>query len=354
MLRNQKPDGTYNYLYFVDTDIVSDQYNMVRHAGVTAALYESAGHYENRQTLSAADAGLGWLIRNTVSPHGWSAPAFQGQAELGAAALMAVGLAERRLVTGDEQYDELMRGLGRFMLTVQRDDGGFNVIWDLQKDLPDTTQTSRYYPGEALWALALLQQAFPGEGWDIAARRALRYLVTERDAREDVSYPPLADQWLAYGLAEMGPWGLDDEELDYARRLAGRFGLFVRTEAQREGSRIGSLVRGRNARAAALGTWVEGLAALWRLASIDERLSDLRPKLEERLVCSAGIMAARQVDEAAAAESAQPGLVQGAWISQGETRMDDEQHALSGLMYTLNALNGIVQRAPVVPVLPIQ
>jgi hypothetical protein len=352
IVRNQQPDGAYTYVYFPDEDSAPADYNVVRHAGVTMSLYQSATHYEDRDTLHAADAGLDWMIQHLVHRDDWSAPSSSGQdPPLGAAALMTVALAERRLATGDSGYDDLMHELGRFMLALQRDDGGFAVAWDLGADAP-VQAPSRYYPGEALWALDLLHEAFPSEGWDAPARRDLDFLVTLRDDLEDIPSPPLPDQWLAYGLAEMAPWGLDDSHLEHAGKLAGRFGLLVRTEAQRQGSRLGRIVRGPEARAAGLGTWVEGLGSLWRLASTDARFARFEPKLKQRLVCSAGILAARQVDASDAAEYARPGLMQGAWLSRGETRMDDQQHALSGLLYTLDALAGDPQRAPETPVLP--
>jgi hypothetical protein len=353
IVRNQHPDGSYTYLYVVDADTQPNEYNLVRHAGVTMSLYQAAGFYADQTTLDAADAGLDWLIQRLESRHGWSAPVLRNdEISLGSAALMAVGLAERRLVTGDRQYDGLMHEVGRFLLALQRDDGGFNVGYSRTADAPVTGRTSKYYPGESLWALALLAEAFPDEGWDVAARKALDFLVTKRDEVDDVSYPPFPDQWLAYGLAEMSEWGLNDDALAYARRLAGRFGLFVRTAAQREGSAIGRLTRGRKARAAGLGTWVEGLSSFWRLASTEDDLADLESKIKERLVCSAGILTVRQANEAAAAASRDPALVEGAWISRGETRMDDQQHALSGLLYTLNAIDGKVERVAALPVLP--
>jgi hypothetical protein len=353
LVRNQEPDGSYTYLYVPEEDRVPNQYNIVRHAGVTMSLYQSAAHYADRDTLQAADAGLDWLLEHLVRRHGWSAPLLSGQdPSLGAAALMTVSLAERRLATGDTRYDGLMHELGGYMLALQRDDGNFALAWDLSADAP-VAGTSRYYPGEALWALALLHEAFPGEGWDDAARRDLTYLITSRDDEAGFTFQPLPDQWLSYGLAEMAPWGLEDDALAHARRLAGRFGLLVRSEAQRQGSDLGRLVRGhRTARAAGLGTWVEGLSSLWRLSTEDDRFAGLEAKIHERLVCSAGILAGRQVNASEAAESPRPGLMQGAWFARGETRMDDQQHALSGLLYTLDALDGDAERAPETPVLP--
>lgn len=289
---------------------------------------------------------LGRLVRR----HGWAALAPDNHgAKLGASALMAAALAQRRLATGDTQYDDLMRELGRFLLALQRGDGGFNTAWFLSADAPEYRTSSRYYPGEASWALALLARVFPGEDWGAPAARGLRFLATERDELEGVDFPPLADQWAAYTLAELPGTALRDQEIDYARRLAARFGLLVRTEAQRQDGWLGRLVRGRESRAAGAGTWLEGLAALWRLSANDQRLAGIRPKIEERLTCVAGIMAARQVDEREAASYPRADLARGAWFRAGETRMDDQQHAFSGLLYAIDALRGPTQSTASLP-----
>lgn len=351
MKRNLKSDGTYVYLYFTDTDTVPADYNEVRHAGVTMSLYQAAGRLGDLGALAAADGALAWMERHLVRHHGWAALDWPGgQPKLGATALMAAGLAERRVATGDDSYDELMRSLGGFMVAMQRDDGGFFNGWDISSDRP-LPGTSKYYPGEAFWALALLDKAFPGEGWDEATHRAASWLVMDRDDDLDVDFPPLPDQWTAYGLAELADSGLDESEAVYARRLAERWGFFTRAESQRQGSWMGSLVRGRDARASGLGTWVEGLTALWRVAMKDERLADYGNAIKERALCASGILVARQVSEREADSYPRSDLVRGAWIRSGETRMDDQQHAFSGLLYTLDALEGRLQRVPDRPVL---
>ena len=114
---------------------------------------------------------------------------------------------------------------------------------------------------------------------------------------------------------------------------------------------MGRLARGRPARASGMGTWVEGLTALWRVSMKDERLADLSEPIRERALCSSGILAARQVAEQEAATYPRPDLVRGAWIRAGETRMDDQQHAFSGLLYTLDALEDRLQRTPYEPAL---
>lgn len=351
MARNQLEDGRYVYTYNKDTDETPNTYNEVRHAGVTMALYQAAGRIGDPSFVAAADRALVFMQDNMVRRHGWAAfDPNGGDASLGASALMLVSLNERRLATGDPQYDDLMREVARFIVALQRDDGGFSIAYQMDEDRPDPVGTSKYYPGEATWALALTHEALPGEGWDVYARKGLHYITTKRDDYEDVKFPPLADQWAAYSLAEMADWGLTDDEIDYARSLARRFGLLVRTEAQREGSWYGNLFRGEQARASGVGTWAEALASLWRVSVHDDRLEDMRPAIRERLICVAGILAGRQYTPEEAASYPKPDLVADAWFHEGETRMDDQQHAFSGILYGLDALENNPIREPTLPV----
>ena len=179
---------------------------------------------------------------------------------------------------------------------------------------------------------------FPDEGWDQPALAVAHYLATERDAAEDLDFQPWPDQWAAYLLAELGPSLLDDEHIDYARALAQRFGTLIRLESQKESwptTFVDPLARG-----AGLGVWVEGIGSLTRLAEADDRLADLRPALRDRLACGASLLATRQVDAASARRYADPERVAGAWFRAGVTRMDDQQHALSGLLAAAGRFTG--------------
>ncbi|MEX2236060.1 MAG: hypothetical protein WEB00_00800 [Dehalococcoidia bacterium] len=339
LIAGQRGDGSYVYEYNRDEDSFPSEYNIVRHAGVTMSLYQVAGRLGDEEAMATAELGLAWMLERLESYNDWRALTDVGEGKLGSTALMTIAMAERRLITGDTQYDQVMRQLGRFMVALQREDGGFHTKWYFNSNEPEVNETSLYYPGEALWAIALLHEAFPDDGWDDAAFAAADFITLIRDELENVEFPPLNDHWGAYGLAEMAEWGLEDHHTNYARRLAGRFSFLIRTEAQKDANPGADASRGPDRRAASLGTWVEGMAALWRLSQDDERLSDLASGIEDRARCGAGILHKRQ------AESVNP-LIDGAWFVEGLTRMDDQQHAISGLIYTGDALDDRSRREP--------
>lgn len=349
MIRAARPDGTYVYIYDSATDTIPDEYNEVRHAGVTMSLYQAAGRLDpDGSALATADAAMDWMIDRLVYQDDWAAFAPDGRtAPLGNSALMLVSLIERRAATGDDQYDGLIRSLARFIVASQKENGSFYVYWYPRSGEFDQEATSRYYPGEAWFALTLMQNTFPDEGWDEPAWRAAEYVTQHRDEDEDIEFPPLADQWAAYALAEMRDWNMPDRYIDYARALAGRWGLVVRTESQKKSEPLGDLVRGGKSRGSGIGTWAEGLASLWRLATHDERLDDIRGQLEDRTQCLAGLLAERQIDANEAQDYARPDLVEGAILtSSGETRMDDQQHVFSGLLYIVDVIDGRTDREP--------
>ncbi len=220
--RNQREDGRYLYEYDRDADRVLPGYNIVRHAGVTMSLYQlaRAGHTE---VLDAADAGLDVMLDDLVPAGGGRAFTEPGasQARLGASALMAAALAQRRDATGDDRYDRELRALGRFMEGQISTGGQMLALFDLQADVPVPGETSRYATGEAAWAFAQLHNLFPDEGWDVPARRVVDYLATARDEVEGLVIPPWADQWAAYALGEMASWGLERASRQLRPRAVG-------------------------------------------------------------------------------------------------------------------------------------
>jgi small neutral amino acid transporter SnatA (MarC family) len=338
-VRNQKTDGTWLYVYDADDDSTSSEYNPVRHAGVTMGLYQAAAA-RLPGALRSADRGTEWALDRLLERDGWAALAAQEPVDTGATALLAAGLVIRREATRDTRYDDVLRRLGRFLLAQTEPTGAVLASYDPARGKPVAGEYSKYFTGEAYWALARLHRAFPGEDWGEAADRIGAYLATSRDEVED-HWPPIPDHWAAYGMAETvefperGRPPLTQDEVDYARRQAELFGVQVRWVSQRLGP-WGGLVRGSyTPRGGGYGVISEALTGWWLTAQEEPRLADLRDPIAERATCIAGLAMRAQSDREDAASAARPGRVAGAWFLDGETRMDDQQHALAGLLRTI-------------------
>ena len=194
--------------------------------------------------------------------------------------------------------------------------------------------------GEAYWALALLHRAFPGEGWGEAADRIGAYLATSRDEVED-HWPALPDHWAAYGAAETvefperGDPPLTNAEVAYGRRQAELFGSATRWVSQQLGP-WGKVVRGGDTpRGGGYGVISEALTGWWLVARSKSPGWPTSEPIAERATCIAGLTMDAQSDAEEAASAASPERVEGAWVVDGETRMDDQQHALAGLLRTI-------------------
>ena len=338
-VRNQETDGDWLYLYDAENDSASSEYNTVRHAGVTMGLYQAAAAGLPGAQRSA-DRGIDWALDRLIERDGWAALDSQGEIDTGASALLVAGLAIRREATGEMRYDDLLRRLGRFLQAQTEPSGAVLASYDATRGAPVAGEYSKYFTGEAYWALARLHRVFPGEGWGETADRVGAYLATSRDEVED-HWPPIRDHWAAYGMAETVVFPershppLNEDEVGYARRQAELFGGQVRGISQRYGP-WGGLVRGGYVpRGGAYGVIGEALTGWWLAAREEPRLADLRDAVAERATCIAGLAVSAQSDRTDAADAARPERVEGAWFRDGETRMDDQQHALAALLRTI-------------------
>jgi small neutral amino acid transporter SnatA (MarC family) len=338
-VRNQEADGSWLYLYNAEDNSIPSEYNEVRHAGVTMGLYQAAAA-GLPGALGSADRGTEWALDRLLERDGWAALTFDGRTVTGATALLVAGLAIRREATDTPRYDDELRRLGRFLLAQTQPSGAVLAEYDSASGGPVPGEYSKYYTGEAYWALGRLHRAFPEEGWGKAADRIGSYLATARDEVEDY-WPPIPDHWAAYGQAETVRFPerrrppLSDDELDYARRQAELFGFQARWLGQLFGP-WGRLVRGSyEPRGGWFGVVGEALTGWWMTAQADPRLADLREAVADRATCTAGLALSEQSDGEDAANATRPERVQGAWFVDGETRMDDQQHALAGLLRTI-------------------
>jgi small neutral amino acid transporter SnatA (MarC family) len=338
-VRNQYANGSWLYEYDRDSDSSTSGYDAVRHAGAVMALYQAAeaGH---PRALRSADRGTSWALDRLTQRGDWSAVTVNGTTITGTTALLAAGLDYRRAATGEHRYDELMRRLGRFLVGQVEPSGAVLALYDTSRDRPIADEYSKYYTGETYWALARLARTFPDEHFAEPANRIGAYLATERDDKEGY-WPPIPDHWAEYGMSETTP--LTAAELAYARRQAELWGGQARWVQERFGP-WGAVVRGPDVfRGGWYGVMNEGFTGLWRIARAEPSLADVQDSIASRATCIAGIAVHEQASAADAAFARNPSRVEGAWFfNDGETRMDDQQHALAALLRT----QAIVEAGP--------
>lgn len=329
--RTQGPDGRFIYRYNARTDTDRGFYEFVRHAGLTMALYQAAGAGVDgaRAIAEKADAYARAHLVAAGGGHALAPVVDDGQYDIGATALFLNALLYRRALGDVADDDMLLVDLGRFLVANVAPSGAVAAYWDARAAAPITSTSSPFYTGEALWAIARLERLFPGE-WRDPALRIAHYLATTRDDAES-RWPDVPDHWAAYALAEMSRWPapsvVDDTLVAYARHIGALESMQIRYESQRTGTWFSRATRGQTGLGAGVGALAE---ALMSLRSVPALAGD--QTLRRRAECAAGVLLHRQTSPAASARYPNPERARGAWIRDGTTQIDDQQHALSALL----------------------
>ncbi|MGE0706873.1 MAG: prenyltransferase/squalene oxidase repeat-containing protein [Planctomycetota bacterium] len=311
-------------------------YNILRHAGALYALeqhHRRTGAEASRAALLRGARFLLGRLRPVTLPtpsRAGAAPALaiaslpgeevagpEPEFKLGGAGLGLVALCAARRLDPAAVDLEALRGLGRFLLAAQREDGGFQSRLDA--DGWDEDFVSLYYPGEAILGLLRLHALDPRPEWLHAARAAAEHLARARRELAPEELPH--DHWLLIAGAELLALGDDLLVRGHLEALGAAF-LARWERVAEEGSYPGSFHS--DGLTCPTATRVEGLVALTPLLQGEARTRALG--------------AAR----AGAAYLLECQLPDGAWPPahprdglagpRGELRIDYTQHALSALL----------------------
>jgi len=159
LARSQLPDGAFAYLRDVVTgDVISETVSIQRQAGVTLVLCE-LGRDRDAVTRVArrALARLSRWERRRGDVSGLTRNSRATLGSLGEAALPLVALLECRSTVGPD-FDALIGRLGRLLLALQREDGGFHPRFDFDRGVAVPGPAQLYADGQAVYALSLLER----------------------------------------------------------------------------------------------------------------------------------------------------------------------------------------------------
>ena len=333
-----RDDGSFLYLYYPEDDRYDrEDYNEVRHAGTTYSLFTAYGVEADPDVQEAAEGGARYIDASsvTVGQRG-RAYVFGERMKLGGQALAIVALLERRRVTEDTTYDDLIDGLARFMASLEIPDepGRYYQSYYHAEDLPSLDPDSDYYPGEALLAFTRLAQQFPEGPYLDHAKRAAQFLIYQRDGDIPAAGEvPRQDHWLTMALSELyrldpRPEYLEVVYLQAEDMIAAQYG----TDAPP--MRIGGSSQQSPINHTSTATKAEALVAAWALA----RLAG-DDAAEERYALAARRNLQFQLRVQYTAENTQlfprPEAAIGAWGKDAVdpwVRIDFVQHNVSSLL----------------------
>jgi hypothetical protein len=213
LMRHCNERGRFEYRLNLNPAVtVRPSYNMLRHAGSIYALATYARANPDPLVLQTIRQASRYLVKSSVAPvHGpgamlavWSCPETlkhgrKANAKLGGAGLALIGLLSAEEVCPGSTPLEMCQALGRFILFMQKPNGGFYSKYIPDGGGRDETWTSLYYPGEAALGLLLLAERDSDPAWRQAAVKGLEYLARIRTGRSRVE----ADHWALLATARL-------------------------------------------------------------------------------------------------------------------------------------------------------
>lgn len=198
-----KPNGTFDYEYLPKRDLVTNRYNILRHAGTIYAMLEWYTVNADPTLLSAAKKALTYLMAQIKTDPNDNTDALcvveDDTIKLGGNAITLLALSTYFTITQDFTYLDTARGLARWMVATQNDKGAFKIYKQRYSSKKIVNFISEYYPGEAIFALASFYQIDPNPLWIESAEKAADFIIQDRDYSKTIQ-TIAHDHWLLYGL----------------------------------------------------------------------------------------------------------------------------------------------------------
>ena len=260
LVRRQTVDGR----FFTRFDARSGRYSyafydIVGHGYAIMTLLDLAEVTGEKTYLDSASRAIGFLKKQFRMNPDRQAPflyvVYDQKASLGASAMAIVALDRYASLTGAVLHNQDMKLLGKFILHQQYEDGSFLHYYRYDPKVPYYYKVSPSFPGQAVWALAVLERRFGEQSWRQVADKSVAYLINRREKEMHWTDVP-ADVWFAAALQELCVPFAEKTSLDYARRMAEQSikqqkikdtapDLVGSFEGDPEGSVLGAAIRTR-------------------------------------------------------------------------------------------------------------
>lgn len=209
LVKHQRPEGDFDYIYDMFTDTVDHGFSPVRQAGTSYAICKGAAHFPTPQREQACRNILDFFTTiETTSEAGAAHLMWNRDTSLGLTALALLAMAE---FTATEDYKELAYRLADGITSLIDEQGRFQT--DFLRDGSDSSQ--QFFPGEALLAMARMIARYGEPRWLEAVERAFTFYVPFWRQQGNSAFVP----WQAATWAEIYFVTGDRKYADFAFEL---------------------------------------------------------------------------------------------------------------------------------------
>ncbi|MCU0961035.1 MAG: hypothetical protein MUF48_13100 [Pirellulaceae bacterium] len=289
-------EGRFRYRVHLDPTVaLPPAYNELRHAGAVYALAQCQRRAPDPHIEAAMLRGVAFLRRECLGPvadqptmlavwppRGRSDDGAPREAKLGGAGLALVALLSVEAVSPATVPREELRALARFLIFMQKPDGGYYSKYFADTGRSDAWQ-SEYYPGEAALGLLMLYRHDPQLAWLRSATMALDQ-IARRGAERPSTFP---DQWYLLATEQVLAVPADagvpvprDTLIAFARRICTD--MLTEQQAQATHAQLAGCYT-PDGRSCPTATRLEGLLAAYQfLPSEDPTLAEpLRQSIDQ-------------------------------------------------------------------------
>jgi hypothetical protein len=342
LLRVQEENGRFGYFYDATSDKFLEGESHIRQTTAACVLLSVYELTKESKYLEGAEKSINFLkgICKEHQKHDFVyTKDVDGSTNLGGAAVLLWTLAVHKDVTNTHKFSDLAHKLAKFLLFMQCADGSFNTFYDPVTDTPKKVSV-QFYPGEAVFALAVAARIFDRREYLEASIKGYRALAKEVSEKRKAE-PYYIDAWLMKAALSLSAH-LDETDIKVVYDMADR--LVEAQKALAESPfpdyRGAFSVRHGYPNALSDAALCEGLAAAYKIAN-----STQNPKAEiykEALKLQSQFHLRHRIDRVNGHFLPNPERAYGAFTSSLlhlQVRIDGIQHTISTLLSVLQILS---------------
>jgi hypothetical protein len=346
LIQAQRPDGSFQYLYIASRDrAVEGQDDYTRQSGAACGMVQVYQQTNNKVFLDSARKCLqfltGKLGRNEKENFAYL-PDLDGTVHLGGASLLLWAISNYKVAAKSDEFAQEASLLTNFILSMQKENGEFYTYYRPESGERATYQ-ARFYPGEAVLALAWHHQATGDKKVLQRALRGAEALAKKRLARLQAGTAKEVDAWLMKAAFCLYPYASGEQKQVLLKVSSTYADMLVSAQRTKETANQPDLAGAFTKEVAlpagpSVAALTEGLADYYRLTKLCGKGCD---DVRDALILAAEFQLRHQYWDDNSYFLPNPQHARGgfhATLADSTIRIDHVRHNISSLLGALEAL----------------